>query len=55
MNCPTPPSGVRENHSLKELDISMIRYKREQILTLLRQIEVEIANGKTAPQVYKEA
>jgi len=44
-----------ESHSLKELDISMKRYKREQILTLLRQIEVEIANGKTAPQVYKEA
>ena len=33
----------------------MKRYKREQILTLLRQIEVEIANGKTAPQAYKEA
>jgi hypothetical protein len=29
----------------------MKRYKREQIVNLLRQIEVEIANGKTAPQV----
>ena len=29
-------------------------YKREQIVTLLRQIEVEIANGKTTPQACKE-
>ena len=27
----------------------MQRYKPEQIVTLLRQIEVQIANGKTAP------
>jgi len=27
----------------------MKRYKPEQIITLLRQIEVEIANGKTTP------
>jgi putative transposase len=33
----------------------MKRYKREQIVTLLRQIEVEIANGKTTPQACKEA
>jgi hypothetical protein len=26
------------------------RYKAEQIVTLLRQIEVGIANGKTTPQ-----
>jgi hypothetical protein len=26
------------------------RYKPEQIVTLLRQIEVGIANGKTTPQ-----
>jgi putative transposase len=30
-------------------------YKAEQIVTLLRQIEVGIANGKTTPQVCKEA
>ena len=30
--------------------MSMKRYKPEQIITLLWQIEVEIANGKTAPQ-----
>jgi hypothetical protein len=30
--------------------MSMKRYKPEQIITLLRQIEVEIANGKTTPQ-----
>ena len=33
----------------------MKRYKPEQIVTVLRQIEVEIANGKTTPQVCKEA
>ena len=33
----------------------MKRYKAEQIVTLLRQIKVEIANGKTTPQAYKEA
>ena len=31
------------------------RYKPEQIVNLLRQIEVGIANGKTAPQACKEA
>jgi putative transposase len=31
------------------------RYKPEQIVTLLRQIEVEIANGKTTPQACKQA
>jgi putative transposase len=33
----------------------MKRYKPEQIVNLLRQIEVEIANGKTTPQACKEA
>jgi putative transposase len=33
----------------------MIRYKPEQIVMLLRQIEVAIANGKTTPQACKEA
>jgi putative transposase len=33
----------------------MRRYKPEQIVTLLRQIEVAVANGKTAPQACKEA
>ena len=31
------------------------RYKPEQIVTLLRQIEVGIANGKTTPQACNEA
>jgi putative transposase len=31
------------------------RYKPEQIVTLLRQIEVELANGKSTPQACKEA
>jgi putative transposase len=35
--------------------VSIKRYKPQQIVTLLRQIEVEIANGKTTPQVCKEA
>ena len=35
--------------------MSIKRYKPEQIVTLLRQIEVEIANGKTTPQACKEA
>ncbi len=33
----------------------MKRYKPEQIVVLLRQIEVEMANGKTTPQACKEA
>jgi putative transposase len=33
----------------------MKRYKPEQIVALLRQIEVEIATGKTTPQACKEA
>jgi putative transposase len=32
----------------------MKRYKPEQIVKLLRQIEVEMANGKTTPQACKE-
>ncbi len=31
------------------------KYKAEQIVTVLRQNEVQIANGKTAPQACKEA
>jgi hypothetical protein len=30
------------------------RYKAEQIVTILRQIEVGIANGKLTPQACKE-
>ena len=33
----------------------MKKYKPEQIVALLRQIEVEMANGKTTPQACKEA
>ena len=33
----------------------MKRYKPEQIVALLRQVEVEIATGKTTPQACKEA
>jgi putative transposase len=31
------------------------RFKAEQIVNLLRQIEVEIANGKTTPQACRDA
>ena len=34
--------------------MSIRKYKAEQIVTVLRQIEVQIANGKTAPQACKE-
>ena len=33
----------------------MKKYNPEQIVTLLRQVEVELANGKTTPQACKEA
>ena len=35
--------------------MSIKKYKPEQIVAVLRQIEVEMANGKTAPQSCKEA
>jgi transposase-like protein len=34
--------------------MSTKRYKPEQIVNLLRKIEVEIANGKTTPQAVRE-
>ncbi len=34
--------------------MSMKRYKPEQIVNLLRKIEVEIANGKTTPQAARK-
>ena len=33
----------------------MQRYRPEQIVTVLRQIEVAVANGKSTPQACKEA
>ena len=33
----------------------MQRYKPEQIVTVLRQIEVTMANGKSTPQACKKA
>ncbi len=33
----------------------MKKYKSEQIVTVLRQIELEIANGKTTPQACRDA
>src|SRR3972149_3468715 len=46
---------MRENLPEEEPAMSRKRYKAEQIVTLLRQIEVEIANGKTTPQACRDA
>src|SRR6202171_4526115 len=46
---------MRENSHGGRPVMPMKRYKPEQIVSLLRQIEVEIANGKTTPQACKEA
>jgi transposase-like protein len=46
---------MRENPPKEEPVMSTKRYKAEQIVTVLRQIEVEIANGKTIPQACREA
>ena len=35
--------------------MSIQKNKPEQIVTVLRQIEVQIANGKKVPQACKEA
>ena len=35
--------------------MSTKRYKPEQVVNLLRQIEVETANGKTTPQACRDA
>jgi len=35
--------------------MSRERYKPEQIVNLLRQIEVEVANGKATPQACRDA
>ena len=35
--------------------MSKRRYKPEKVVTLLRQIEMEIANGKTTPHDYRKA
>src|SRR5215471_13606498 len=49
------PAGVRENSLWRNAGMPMKRFKPEQIVTLLRQIEVEIANGKTTPQACRDA
>jgi putative transposase len=45
----------RESTLEEKLVMPIKRYKAEQIVTMLRQIEVSIANGKTTPQACKEA
>src|SRR5882724_3205849 len=46
---------MRENSPGGKPVMPIKRYKPEQIVNLLRQIEVEIANGKTTPQACKDA
>jgi transposase-like protein len=46
---------MRENSPGGRPVMPIKRYKPEQIVNLLRQIEVEIANGKTTPQACKDA
>jgi hypothetical protein len=46
---------MRENPLGGKAVMPLKRYKPEQIVTMLRQIEVGIANGKTTPQACKEA
>jgi putative transposase len=49
------PAGVKENSLWREAGMPMKKYKPEQIVTLLRQVEVGLANGKTTPQACKAA
>ena len=35
--------------------MSLQRYKPEQIVGVLRQVEVTVSNGKSTPQVCQEA
>lgn len=46
---------VREIEEGGRLVMGIRRYKPEQIVTMLRQIEVGIATGKMVPQGCKEA
>jgi putative transposase len=39
----------------EKLVMPMQRYKPEQIVTMLRQIEVSVGSGKTTPQACNEA
>ena len=34
--------------------MSTKKYKPEQVVNLLRQVEIKIAKGKTTPQAYRE-
>jgi hypothetical protein len=42
-------------HLRRKPVMSTKRYEPEQIVTLLRQVEVEVANGKTTPQACQVA
>jgi len=46
--------GSKREFNLKERWCALKKYKPEQIVTLLRQMEVEIASGKTTPQACEE-
>jgi hypothetical protein len=42
-------AGVRESSLWREASMPMKEHKLEQIVTILQQIEVGLANGKTSP------
>jgi hypothetical protein len=46
---------MRENSLWRNAGMPMKRNKSEQIVTLLPQIEMETANGKTTPQACRDA
>lgn len=45
------PAAARENSLWREAATPIKKYKPEQMVTLLRQIEVEIANGTITPSM----
>ncbi len=50
----TEEQNGKLGHYQGELDMAMKKHRPEQIVALLRQIEVEIANGKSTPQACKD-
>ncbi len=54
---PISCASRRERESIKggRLVLSIQKHRPEQIVTVLRQIAVQMANGKTVPQACKDA
>lgn len=47
-------SGSEIEFTQRQVGMPMKKYMWERIVSLLRQIEVELANGKTTPQACNE-